>query len=1524
MKEISLLKLRGIFLAFISFLCVISIQAQTWTAPVPVGSAITNNAQYYVYSVGAKAFLDRGGEWDSQAIVTFNTGALITTVANSTLWNLEYENSSAKCLKYDPGSWMFTDGAAASYPWDIQVTDAVNNVYSIQVPSGNANYIAGQYAGTSSTLYSSNREGTVYDVRYNRTASDYTKWMFVTATELAKYNAKVLLDRYMTIAKLTRSSVNLTSYISTYNIGTTADINTAVVNLKAALTYTDKTTTISNSGFSSAPTTGWTVSANYGWNNSVLEYWHQDNKSLSQIINGLPAGVYMVKAQGFQRPVGLSTGDRTNYTNGSDILGSKLYVTASSITTFIPLRSIYSETTCPSGTTVDGLKFPNSTGEARAAFDANLYENELGYVIVDGTGSITLGMNVYYQPNGSVSKDGDWNVVDNFRLYYYGVTNPTINLSKSSFDLSVPPYNTTFDIVGKYLTSDVTMTLPAGITLAGTNVVDNGNGTYKILVANANNATNTVTATWDQATTVGGNITIGSSNSEFTNETIAVTADVANVWNGSTWSYGSAPSASNTKAIITGTYNGAGITCSDLIINASTTFTTNTSASGNVTLTSTLALGSKTLSLTGNLSASGYTLDGTVSFQGASAQTATATALNNVVVNNATGVTLGGNTTVNGTISFTSGNVNTGANTLTLTGAAPATGSGGYIVTGSSGTIVCSGSSAQTLSNLNGVVYNLTVNNANGVTLGEADILSGTLTLTSGILTNTNPLTLANGVTIVRSAGTLSAVPTFGTTVNVNYTGAVTTGNELPTTASYPTALNNLTIGAAVSLNAATTVNGTLALSNNLTTGSNTLTLTKAGTPISGSGYIVTGTTGTVNYAGSSAQTISNLNGTVYNLTVANPITATVSGAITINGNLNLTNASSILAVSNNITLNGDMPGSGYIDGGGSYYSIYCNGSSLLHLRVIGVYNLNINNPAGVILGKNLTFNNDNGFTNLNLAAGQLDNSAYTLSLRNGATITRTAGSLTSAPIFGTTVKLVYDGSSAQTTGAEIPVATGVLSDMTISNPVGVTLNSNAKVNGTLTINSGKVLSVAAGKQLTATSTFTNSGTLNLLSTAADGTATILTPASIGGTGGVVNVQQYLTSGRNWYVSSPVGAATTAALSTATSVVSYDEVHGSSAPWVTESGSLTPMKGYISTATTTNAAITFTGTLNTGSQSIALTRTVGQTKEGFNLVGNPYPSNLTWTEAIATAANTLSTIWYRTRVASAYAFHTFNATGGIGSPIEVTGVIPPMQAFWVRANAGGGTLSFDNTMRSHSVTSNPLKARSATKVAQQLVRLQVSNGTNSDEAVIYFNANASNGYDAYDSPKMTNANTAIPEIYTMGGTEKLVINGLNSVAPNEVLPLGFTTGESNSFTIKATQFSSFDGDTKVYLKDNLLNTELELAEGTEYSFSSDIASTSTRFSVVFKSAGIATGLDNTNGNQVALIYKNANNQITVNCKDDICSDAFVSVYNELGQKLYSKQITSSNTIIGTAFAKGVCVITVNNGGQRITKKIVLN
>jgi hypothetical protein len=189
---------------------------------------------------------------------------------------------------------------------------------------------------------------------------------------------------------------------------------------------------------------------------------------------------------------------------------------------------------------------------------------------------------------------------------------------------------------------------------------------------------------------------------------------------------------------------------------------------------------------------------------------------------------------------------------------------------------------------------------------------------------------------------------------------------------------------------------------------------------------------------------------------------------------------------------------------------------------------------------------------------------------------------------------------------------------------------------------------------------------------------------------------------------------------------------------------------------------------------------------------------------------------------------------------------------------------------------------------------------------------------------MSNASTSVPEIYSIVDYEQLVINGLTSITTDKALPLGFTTGTANSFTIRATQFSNFDAATRLILRDNLQNKEQDITDGTPYTFGSEIGTTTSRFSIIFKSVGTATAAPTVNdSNPEVVIYKSANNQIVIHRPENSSSDAVVSIYNSLGQKVQSQQIVGSNTTIQAAFTPGVYVVTINNAGKISSQKLIL-
>jgi hypothetical protein len=262
----------------------------------------------------------------------------------------------------------------------------------------------------------------------------------------------------------------------------------------------------------------------------------------------------------------------------------------------------------------------------------------------------------------------------------------------------------------------------------------------------------------------------------------------------------------------------------------------------------------------------------------------------------------------------------------------------------------------------------------------------------------------------------------------------------------------------------------------------------------------------------------------------------------------------------------------------------------------------------------------------------------------------------------------------------------------------------------------------------------------------------------------------------------------------------------------------------------------------------------------------------------------------------------------------------------VASGKSTATINLLNANRGHQDNiNNKFRAPAQKNLTQQLVRLQVSNGLTTDEAVLYSNPNASDNFDNYDSEKMFNNSISVAELYLKADTNKLVIDGLKSIPLNTEIPLGFSTLKkgSNSYSIKASELSNLSADTQVILKDNqnLSSTENDITSGTPYTFTSDSVTTESRFSVIFKSTFIVSGLNAEISNNI-LVYKNANNQITISNLKNLSGN--VHVYNSLGQIITEKPLNGIKTVIDRPLKAGIYIVTVSDSVKNTTKKVILD
>jgi len=180
-------------------------------------------------------------------------------------------------------------------------------------------------------------------------------------------------------------------------------------------------------------------------------------------------------------------------------------------------------------------------------------------------------------------------------------------------------------------------------------------------------------------------------------------------------------------------------------------------------------------------------------------------------------------------------------------------------------------------------------------------------------------------------------------------------------------------------------------------------------------------------------------------------------------------------------------------------------------------------------------------------------------------------------------------------------------------------------------------------------------------------------------------------------------------------------------------------------------------------------------------------------------------------------------------------------------------------------------------------------------------------------------------IYTLGSTYLAKNTVLNASNPDPVTGLPAAAGwykfDITTLVNRAAATSGTDKKIRLCLKAVTGNLavrfySVNVLTNTDWNYVSEFAP--------FLDVQSPAGINNVTNTNVATVYKNANNQIAIDCKGDLRSDASVSVYNVTGQELTTRSITTAKTVLIKTFASGVYVIKVTNGGANTTQKLILN
>ncbi|MFD2783890.1 FG-GAP-like repeat-containing protein [Hymenobacter rubripertinctus] len=612
--------------------------------------------------------------------------------------------------------------------------------------------------------------------------------------------------------------------------------------------------------------------------------------------------------------------------------------------------------------------------------------------------------------------------------------------------------------------------------------------------------------------------------------------------------------------------------------------------------------------------------------------------------------------------------------------------------------------------------------------------------------------------------------------------------------------------------------------------------------------------------------------------------------------------------------------------------------------------NVTVNTRVTVNSGGTLNdgCNNIVGAGSFTLAAGG------TLGICNAAGITLSGaqGAIqsTGPRSFSTDASYVYNGTAAQTTGNGLP---GQVRNLSTTNANAVTLSAATSV--------AQVLTVAGAGNLA-----TAGNALTLLSRNT-GTAVVVN-SSTGVVVGNATVQRYIDPSLNpglgyRHYSAPVANTTVADLATTgfTPEVSQASTYNTSATpgtttpfptvfgydqsrvtlpnaydpfnrgFVVPASPATPLavgQGY-SVSIAADQLVDFVGTLNNGTQSLALNRVAGNADAGWQLLGNPYPAPLDYSRvAPADRANLDAAIYVYSSTGQYAGQYRSYANGVGGNP-----VLPVGQGFFARVSSGqtSGSLTFRNSQRLTSPDSTAFQRPAADPRPLVQLDLRGSNGL-ADGFYLYAETGATAAFDSQlDAVKLPNP-TGLNLSSRAASGEELAIDGRPAFTAATALALSVGVPTAGSYTLTAATLRNLPAGLDAYLSDAQTGQTVNLRTQPAYTFSVTAAQATAlltgRFTLRF-SATVLASKAALAAAQVSLYPNPAHNTFSVQVPAIAGASAVqVELLNPLGQvvRRQSAALPAAGTTLqveATGLAAGVYTLRLQAGTSILAKRVVL-
>lgn len=364
------------------------------------------------------------------------------------------------------------------------------------------------------------------------------------------------------------------------------------------------------------------------------------------------------------------------------------------------------------------------------------------------------------------------------------------------------------------------------------------------------------------------------------------------------------------------------------------------------------------------------------------------------------------------------------------------------------------------------------------------------------------------------------------------------------------------------------------------------------------------------------------------------------------------------------------------------------------------------------------------------------------------------------------------------------------------------------------------------------------------------------------------------------------------------------------------------------------------------------------------LIGNPYPSAIDAIQFIQDNKSTLAgegatngTLYFwkhwggGSHIASEYqgGYATFSLSGGVpaasnsasinvvstgGTSVDVPSrYIPVGQGFYATAETNG-SINFNNGQRILHIEKNSGTAYRKGNVTNTKNKTSKSNdsrmklriGFNSvntlqRQLLITVDENATLGYDwGYDSKYI---DTQIDDMYWLINNEKFIIQGINEINEQTIIPLGIHTKKDGFNSIIINQLENTPSSLNIYLHDKELNIYHDLKTD-KYDTYLAAGEYLNRFEITFSNAQVL-GTEERENKQIEVYFSNEKNSVVINNPTSKWIKS-VEMFNIIGQALFKFQTNTNNNYVeynANQIKAGNYILKIETEFGTISKKVLI-